>query len=74
MNRRHFSSYGTAFAAFVVVLVLDKILIHEDEHEDEYEKKSDSIPSTRPALFLILGIPHFNFDTVEHATGRIPEI
>jgi len=23
---------------FVVVLVLDKILIHEDEHEDEYEK------------------------------------
>ncbi len=31
-------SYGAAAIAFVLVLVPYKILIHEDEHENEYEK------------------------------------
>jgi hypothetical protein len=31
-------SYGAAATAFVVVLFPYKILVHEDEHEDEYEK------------------------------------
>jgi len=40
MGRLRFLGYGTAGTAFVVilVLVLDKIPIHEDEHDDEYEK------------------------------------
>jgi hypothetical protein len=31
-------------------------VIHEDDYEDE--KKLDSIARTRPALFLIVRIPH----------------
>ncbi len=38
MSRFSSLSYGAAATAFVVVLVPYKILIHEDEHEDEYEK------------------------------------
>jgi hypothetical protein len=36
MSRFSSLSYGAAASAFVVVL--DKILIPEDENEDEYEK------------------------------------
>ena len=40
MSRLSSLSYGTATTAFVVelILILYKILIHEDEHENEYEK------------------------------------
>jgi hypothetical protein len=42
-------SYGAAATAFVVVLVPYKILIHEDEHEDEYEKNQIRSHASAPA-------------------------
>jgi hypothetical protein len=60
-------SYGAAATDFVVVLVLVpyKILIYEDEHEDEYEK--NQIRSHASALRLFL-FSAFRIPTSEFLT------
>ncbi len=54
-------SYGAAATAFVVVLVLVpyKILIHEDEHDDEYEKNQirSHASALRPQPYTLYLVP-----------------
>ena len=55
MSRLHSSNYGAAVSAFVVVLVLvlNKILIHEDE----YEKNQIRSYAHALSLFLFPAFP-----------------
>jgi hypothetical protein len=59
MSCLHSSNYGAAVSAFVVVLVLvlNKILIHEDEHEDEYGKNQIRSYAHALSLFLFSAFP-----------------